>query len=96
MSPAGLPGLDVARAIKREVERTQLRARKGIELIARQPPPMISMTPKDEVWALGKATLWRYRRPGRVKGRRSCCSSVSSATRPSSIFIPASPGPRSC
>ena len=63
MSPAGLPGLDVARAIKREVERTQLRARKGIELIARRPPPMISMTPKDEVWALGKATLWRYRRP---------------------------------
>ena len=24
---------------------------------------MISMTPKDEVWSLGKATLWRYRRP---------------------------------
>ena len=68
MSPAGLPGLDVARAIKREVERTQLRARKGIELIARQPPPMISMTPKDEVWALGKATLWRYRRPQARQG----------------------------
>ena len=68
MSPAGLPGLDVARAIKREVERTQLRASKGIELIARQPPPMISMTPKDEVWALGKATLWRYRRPEARQG----------------------------
>ncbi len=62
MSPAALPGLDAVRAIKREVERTQLRARKGIGLVARRPPPMISMTPKDEVWSLGKATLWRYRR----------------------------------
>ncbi len=57
------PGLDAARAIKREVERTQLRARRGIELIARRPPPMISMTPKEEVWALGKARLWRYQGP---------------------------------
>src|SRR5580765_4690479 len=53
--------LDVARDIKREVERTQLRARKGIALVARRPPLRISLTPKDEVWSLGKATLWRYR-----------------------------------
>jgi poly[(R)-3-hydroxyalkanoate] polymerase subunit PhaC len=63
MSPAELPGLDFARAIKQEVARTQLRARKGIELVARRPPPMTSMTPKDEVWSLGKARLWRYRTP---------------------------------
>jgi polyhydroxyalkanoate synthase len=54
------PGLDAAREIRREVARTQLRARRGIELIARRPPPKISMTPKDEVWSLGKATLWRF------------------------------------
>ena len=70
MSPAALPGLDAVRAIKREVERTQLRARKGIALVARRPPPRISMTPKDEVWSLGKATLWRYRRPRSRTGRR--------------------------
>jgi polyhydroxyalkanoate synthase len=59
MIPVG-PALDAARGIKREVERTQLRARKGIKLIARRPPPQVSVTPKDEVWSLGKAKLWRY------------------------------------
>ena len=56
-----IPGLDAAREIRREVARTQLRARRGIELIARRPPPMISMTSKAEVWSLGKAKLWRCR-----------------------------------
>ena len=55
--------LDAARGITREVARTQLRARKGIELIARRPPPRMSLTPKDEVWSLGKARLWRYDNP---------------------------------
>ena len=63
--PAAAAALDAARGIKREVERTQLRARKGIRLVARRPPPRISMTPKDEVWSLGKAKLWRYRNAGR-------------------------------
>jgi polyhydroxyalkanoate synthase len=52
--------LDAARGIRREVERTQLRARRGIKLIARRPPAEVSVTPKDEVWSLGKARLWRY------------------------------------
>ena len=60
MNPVG-PAFDAARGIKREVERTQLRARKGIKLIARRPPPQVSVTPKDEVWSLSKAKLWRYR-----------------------------------
>ena len=59
MIPVG-PAMDAARGIIREVERTQLRARKGIKLITRRPPPQVSVTPKDEVWSLGKATLWRY------------------------------------
>lgn len=62
MTPSVSP-FDAARAIKREVARTQLRARNGMELIARRPPPQISMTPKDEVWSLGKARLWRYQNP---------------------------------
>ena len=60
MTPV-VPALEAASAIKREVARTQLRASRGIKLIARRPPPQISMTPKDEVWSLGKARLWRYR-----------------------------------
>lgn len=60
MNPLG-SALGAARDIVREVERTQLRARKGIKLIARKPPPQTSATPKDEVWSLGKAKLWRYR-----------------------------------
>ncbi len=59
MNPVG-PALEAARGIKREVERTQLRARKGIRLIARRPPARVGMTPKDEIWSLGKAKLWRY------------------------------------
>ena len=60
MKPVGTT-LDAARGIAREVERTQLRARRGIKLVARRTPPQVSMTLKDEVWSLGKATLWRYR-----------------------------------
>ena len=55
------PALDAARGIRREVERTQLRARKGIKLLARKPPPGVCPTPKYEVWSLGKAKLWRFR-----------------------------------
>ena len=57
------PALDAARAVKREVVRTQLRARRGVKLVARRPPPQVATTPKDEVWSLGKARLWRYRSP---------------------------------
>jgi polyhydroxyalkanoate synthase subunit PhaC len=60
VTPA-IPGLDAAREIQREVARTQLRARKGIKLVARRPPPQVNMTPKDEVWSSGKARLWRFR-----------------------------------
>ncbi|BDH56536.1 alpha/beta fold hydrolase [Tsukamurella sp. PLM1] len=60
MSPI-TPVWDVARGLVREVERTQLRARRGIDLIARRPPAMVGGTPKDEVWSLGKAKLWRFR-----------------------------------
>ncbi len=59
MNPAG-SALDAARGIRREVERTQLRARRGIKLLALRPPPGMSVTPKDEVWSLGKARLWRF------------------------------------
>ena len=62
------PAIDAARAVKREVERTQLRARRGVKLVARRPPPRLPRRPKDEVWSLGKARLWRYRSPGIRQG----------------------------
>lgn len=55
------PAIDAARGLQREVARTQLRARRGIKMIARRPPAQVGMTPRDEVWSLGKARLWRYR-----------------------------------
>jgi polyhydroxyalkanoate synthase len=60
VTPA-LPGWDTAKEIKREIERTRLRAQKGIPLLTRGEPPKVAPTPKDEVWAQGKARLWRYR-----------------------------------
>jgi polyhydroxyalkanoate synthase subunit PhaC len=60
MTPLG-PPLDAARGIAREVARTQLRAKRGITLLARRPPAQIEPTPKDQVWSLGKAKVWRYR-----------------------------------
>lgn len=60
MNPT-LPGGDVLRGLAREAERTQLRARNGIKLIAGVDPPRVGATPKDAVWSRGKVTLYRYR-----------------------------------
>ncbi len=71
MKAAFSPALDAARAVTREVARTQLRAKKGIKLVARRPPPRSATTAKDEVWSLGKASLWRYRSPEAQAGTSS-------------------------
>ena len=63
MSPAAAPG---AGCRPRHQARSRAHPAAGAQgHRAHRPPsaPMISMTPKDEVWSLGKATLWRYRRP---------------------------------
>jgi len=52
---------DVVREITREVQRTRLRPRNGIALVAGSEPPRVAPTAKDEVWAQGKARLYRYR-----------------------------------
>jgi polyhydroxyalkanoate synthase len=56
-----LSPLEAAREVRREVERTRLRARNAIKIIAGQDPPRVGPTPKDAVWTQGKATLYRYR-----------------------------------
>lgn len=59
MSPA-LPGVDTVRGLAREVERTALRSKNGIKLIAGVDPPRVGVTPKHPVWSRGKVTVSRY------------------------------------
>lgn len=60
MSPA-VPGADVVRSLAREAERTRLRGKNGIRLLAGLDPPRVGATPKDAVWSRGKVMLYRYR-----------------------------------
>src|SRR4051812_6086000 len=46
--------------LDRELERTLLRTRNGIRLVAGSSGPKLGATPKDVVWQRGRAELWRY------------------------------------
>ena len=46
--------------LDRELERTLLRTRNGIRLVAGSSGPKIGASPKDVVWRRGRAELWRY------------------------------------
>lgn len=63
MTP-GISGRDAARGLREELARSRLRVQRGLNLLARRPPPHIGQTSKDEVWTLGRSTLWRYRSAG--------------------------------
>ncbi len=60
MTPVLAP-FDAAREVRREVQRTRLRARNAIKIIRGEDPPRVAPTPKDEIWSQGKASLIRYR-----------------------------------
>jgi polyhydroxyalkanoate synthase len=49
---------DVARRVRREVERSLLRAKNGIRYVSS--PANVGVTPKDVVWRRDRAELWRY------------------------------------
>jgi poly[(R)-3-hydroxyalkanoate] polymerase subunit PhaC len=51
-------GSDLAERMRREVERSILRARNGIRYVTTA--PNVGATPKDVVWRRGRAELWRY------------------------------------
>jgi polyhydroxyalkanoate synthase subunit PhaC len=51
-------GADVAERMRREVERSILRARNGIRYVTTS--ANVGATPKDVVWRRGRAELWRY------------------------------------
>jgi polyhydroxyalkanoate synthase subunit PhaC len=59
MTPATQPDTDVARRVRREVERSLLRAKNGIRYVTS--PANVGATPKDVVWQRDRAELWRYR-----------------------------------
>lgn len=47
--------------LRRDVERSALRARNGLRFLAGIGKPLTGATPRDEVWNTGKVQLWRYR-----------------------------------
>ncbi|WP_395728101.1 alpha/beta fold hydrolase [Nakamurella sp.] len=58
MSPDQESTLD---RVRREIERTGLRARNGIRIFSGSANPSVGQTPKDTVWTFGRAELWHYR-----------------------------------
>lgn len=62
-SPADMLG-----RIRRDVERSALRARNLIKYVGGLDRPQVGQSPKDVVWSRDKAELWHYRRVGKPVG----------------------------
>ena len=62
MPESGPPGL--LTELRREVDRSFLRARNGIRHVAGVAPAATALSPKEVVWQRGKAQLWHYQSPG--------------------------------
>ncbi|NMN96706.1 alpha/beta fold hydrolase [Antrihabitans stalactiti] len=56
---AALPE-DLLRSIKHDVNRSRLRAKNALKVIAGSGPPS-GTSPKDTIWSFGDIQLWRYR-----------------------------------
>jgi polyhydroxyalkanoate synthase len=56
-----IPDLSTIDRIRREVERTALRARNGIRMVTGIQRTDVGLSPKDVVWSQGRTELWRYR-----------------------------------
>src|SRR5690348_3479123 len=52
---------DLLARVRRDVDRSLLRARNGLRLLSGTIAPEVGATPKDVVWSSGKVELWRYR-----------------------------------
>jgi polyhydroxyalkanoate synthase len=59
--PPALNPTDLVASVKRDVERSLLRARNGVRYVRGTHRPQVAATPKEVVWKRGKAELWRYR-----------------------------------
>lgn len=56
---------DLAARIRRDVERSVLRAKNGIKYVAGIGRPSLGQSPKDTVWSRDKVQLWRFRNENR-------------------------------
>ena len=54
-----IPDLSTIDRIRREVERTALRARNGIRMVTGIQRTDVGLSPKDVVWSHGRTELWR-------------------------------------
>ena len=52
---------DLLARVRRDVDRSLLRARNGLKLLSGTGAPTLGASPKDVVWSSGKVELWRYR-----------------------------------
>lgn len=59
--PEVLAPSDLLGRLKRDVERSALRARNGLKHLSGVGRPELGQSPKEVVWSSGKAELWRYR-----------------------------------
>jgi polyhydroxyalkanoate synthase len=57
---------DLVARVRRNLDRSLLRARNGLKLLSRTDAPVLGATPKDVVWSSGKVELWRYRSDART------------------------------
>src|SRR5207248_7327525 len=51
---------DLLSRLRRDVERSALRARNGLKHLSGVGRPPLGQSPRDVVWSSGKAELWRY------------------------------------
>src|SRR5438552_2793972 len=58
---------DVLGSVRREIERSALRARNGIKYVTGGEWAPLAPTPSDVVWGEGKVQLRRYRRQGAAR-----------------------------
>jgi len=61
MAATGTAPQDLLARVRRDVERSRLRARNGLKLLSGVGAPTLGASPKDVVWRSGKVELWRYR-----------------------------------
>lgn len=54
-------GTELLARVRRDVDRSLLRARNGLKYLSSTGRPTLGASPKDVVWTSGKVELWRYR-----------------------------------
>lgn len=59
--PTLLDPAELVARVRRDVDRSLLRAKNGIKIVAGSDRPGVGLTPKDTVWRRDKAQMWRYR-----------------------------------